>query len=92
MRSKISRTKLTNSVPPTVERMLADAMEHGLRQVLGAMTPRQYVDARTMSSFELGLKLKRLLRDEAYERRREAMERQETGWPGHLADERRRKS
>lgn len=59
--------------------MLADAMDHGLTQVLGAMTPRKYVDTRTMSSFELGLKFKQLLRDEMYERRRGATKRQQNG-------------
>ena len=77
MRTKTSRIKSANSVPPTVERTLATAMDQGLTQVLDAMTPRQYVDTRTMSSFELGLKFKRLLRDEMYERRRGATKRQQ---------------
>lgn len=79
MRTKTSRKKSTNSDQPTVERMLATAMDQGLMQVLGAMTPRQYVDTRTMSSFELGLKFKRRLRDETYERRRAATMRQQDG-------------
>lgn len=79
MRTKMSRTKSANSVQLTVERMLADAMDHGLMQVVGALTPRQYVDTRTMSSFELGLKFKQLLRDEMYERRRGATKRQQNG-------------
>lgn len=87
MRTKTSRTKSTNRAHPTLKLILADAMDLGLMQVIGALTPRQYVDTRTMSSFELGLKFKQLLRDETYERRREAMERQETGWPGRLAGE-----
>ncbi|ARL22926.1 hypothetical protein BOC47_11415 [Burkholderia pseudomallei] len=82
MRSKMSRTKLTNSVQPTVERMLAEAMDHGLQDVVSSMTPREYVDARTMSSFELGLKFKQLLRDEMYERHREATKRQQNGVTG----------
>lgn len=77
MRTKMSRTKSTNSVQTMVERMLADAMDLGLMQVIGALTPRQYVDTRTMSSFELGLTFKQLLRDAMYERRRAATKRQQ---------------
>ncbi|RQS61243.1 hypothetical protein DID96_33420 [Burkholderia sp. Bp8963] len=79
MRTKMSRTKSANSVPPTVERMLVDAMDHGLMQVVGAMTPREYVAIRTMSPFEIGYRFKQLLRDEMYERRRSAAKRQQNG-------------
>ena len=76
MRTKTPRTESTNSGQSTLERMLADAMDHGLMQVLDAMTPREYVALRTMSPFEIGYRFKQLLRDELYERRREAMKRQ----------------
>lgn len=79
MRTKTSRIKSTNRAQPTLELMLADAMDLGLMQVIGALTPRQYVDTRTMSSFELGLKFKRRLRDETYERRRATTMRQQDG-------------
>ncbi|MCA8287295.1 hypothetical protein [Burkholderia vietnamiensis] len=87
MRTKKSTTKSTDTLQLTLDCMIADAIDQGLMQVLSEMTPRHYVDARTRSSFELGLKFKQLLRDEMYERRREAMVRQETGWPGRLAGE-----
>jgi hypothetical protein len=54
-------------------------MDKGLMQALGEMTSRQYVALRTMSSFEIGYRFKQLLRDELYERRREAMKRQQSG-------------
>lgn len=73
MRAKMSRSKFTYSGLPTLERVLADAIDQGLAQVVGEMTPRQYVELRTMSSFELGLKFKQLVRDEMYERGCEAM-------------------
>ncbi|RQP35037.1 hypothetical protein DF156_15570 [Burkholderia ubonensis] len=85
MRTKTSRIKSTNRAHPTLKLILADAMDLGLMQVIGVLTPRQYVDTRTMSSFELGLKFKQLLRDEMYERRRGATKRQQNGvagaWP-----------
>lgn len=74
MRTK-APTESTNSGQFT-ERMLADAIDHGLKQALGAMTPREYVALRTMSPFEIGYRFKQLLRDELYERHREAMKRQ----------------
>ncbi len=76
MRTKGQRAESTNGGRYTLERMLADAMDHGLMQVLDAMTPREYVALRTMSPFEIGYRFKQLLRDELYERRREAMKRQ----------------
>lgn len=53
-----------------VERALAVAIDQSLRCHWDAITPRLYVDLRTMSPFELGLRLKRALRDELYEGRR----------------------
>lgn len=79
MQTKTPRTESTNSGQSTLERMLADAMDHSVMQVLGAMTPREYVALRTMSPFEIGCRFKQLLRDETYERRREAMKRQRNG-------------
>lgn len=73
MRTKKSTTKLANAPQPTLDCVLADAMDLGLMQVLGEMTPRQYVALRTMSPFEIGYRFKQLLRDELYERRRGAM-------------------
>jgi len=72
MRTKKSTTKLANAPQPTLDCVLADAMDLGLMQVLGEMTPRQYVALRTMSPFEIGYRFKQLLRDELYERRSEA--------------------
>lgn len=57
----------------------ADAMDQGLMQVLGEMTPRQYVALQTMSPFEIGYRLKQLLRDELFERRRDARQGQQNG-------------
>lgn len=54
-----------------VLRELGAAIDQSLRRHLDAVTPRLYVEMRTMSPFELGLRLKRALRDELYERRRE---------------------
>ena len=79
MRTKKSTTKSTDTLQLTLDCMIADAMDQGLMQVLGEMTPRQYVTLRTMSPFEIGYRFKRLLRDELYERRREAMKRQQNG-------------
>ncbi|KVN61483.1 hypothetical protein WM03_11990 [Burkholderia ubonensis] len=73
MRAKMSRTKSTNTAQPTLECMLADAVDHGLMQVVGALTPRQYVALQTMSPFEIGHRFKQLLRDELHERRRGGM-------------------
>ncbi|CAM8871187.1 hypothetical protein [Burkholderia pseudomallei] len=73
MRTKKSTRKSTNAPQPTLDCVLADAMDLGLMQVLVEMTPRQYVALRTMSPFEIGYRFKQLLRDELYERRREAM-------------------
>ncbi|VBT21808.1 Uncharacterised protein [Burkholderia pseudomallei] len=75
MRTKKSTTKSTDALQLTLDCVLADAMDLGLMQVLGEMTPRQYVALRTMSPFEIGYRFKQLLRDELYERRREAMKR-----------------
>lgn len=79
MRTKAQRIESTNSGQPTLECRLADAMDHGLMQVLGAMTPREYVTLRTMSPFEIGYRFKQRLRDELYERRRGAMKGQKNG-------------
>ncbi|RKP48299.1 hypothetical protein D7S89_13330 [Trinickia fusca] len=89
MRTKKSTTKSTDSLQPTLDCVIADAMDQGLMQVLGEMTPRQYVALRTMSPFEIGYRFKQLLRDELHELhelRRKAMKRQPhevTGSTGH---------
>lgn len=70
MRTKKSITKSTNAPQLTPDRVLADAMDLGLMQVFGEMTPRQYVALRTMSPFEIGYRFQQLLRDELHERRR----------------------
>jgi hypothetical protein len=54
MRTKKSITKSPNAPRPTLDCVLADAMDLGLMQVLGEMTPRHYVALRTMSQFEIG--------------------------------------
>lgn len=77
MRTRKSTTKSTNRAWPTLELILADAMNLGLMQVVGAMTSREHIALRTMSPFEIGHRFKQLLRDELYERRREAMKRQQ---------------
>lgn len=77
MRTKKSTAKLANAPQPTLDCVLADAMDLGLMQVLGEMTPRQYVALRTMSPFEIGFRFKQLLRDELYERRRGVMQGQQ---------------
>lgn len=53
------------------ERALAAAIDKGIRPSLEAITPRGYVDMRTMPSSELGLLFKRALLDELYDRNRE---------------------
>lgn len=81
MRTKKSTTKSTNIPQPTLDCVLTDAIDLGLMQVLGGMTPRQYVALRTMSPFEIGYRFQQLLRDELYERRREALQRQKRSGP-----------
>lgn len=70
MQKKIPRAKAPVKVQRRLERALVVAIDQGLRECLGAMTPRGYVELRTMSPFELGLRFKEALRDELYERRR----------------------
>ncbi|KVE63539.1 hypothetical protein [Burkholderia vietnamiensis] len=79
MRTKKSTTKSTDTLQLALDCMIADAMDQGLMQVLGEMTPRQYVALRTMSPFEIGQRFQQLLRDELYERPRRAMKGQKNG-------------
>lgn len=77
MRNKTQHAESSNSEQLMLERTLADALDQGFGQVVGEMTPHQYVALRTMSPFEIGYRFKQLLRDVMYERRRgRAMKRQ----------------
>lgn len=71
MRKTRPRAKAPGILQKRVLRELGAAIDQSLRRHLGAVTPRLYVEMRTMSPFELGLRFKRALRDELYERRRE---------------------
>ncbi|KGD34415.1 hypothetical protein DO72_862 [Burkholderia pseudomallei] len=71
MQKRIPRAKAPVKLQRRLERALVVAIDQGLRECLGAMTPRGYVELRTMSQFVLGLRFKAALRDELYERRRE---------------------
>lgn len=55
-----------------LRRGLNAAIDEGLRPHIDAMTPRCYVMLMTMASAELGRALKGAIRDELYERRRNA--------------------
>lgn len=70
MQKKIPRAQAPVKLQRRLERALVVVIDQGLRECLGAMTPRGYVELRTMSPFELGLRFKEALRDELYERRR----------------------
>ena len=70
MRSRIRRKSISGRLLGTVLQELAAAIDQSLRWHRDAITPRAYVDLRTISSFELGLRFKGALRDELYERRR----------------------
>ncbi|RQS59704.1 hypothetical protein DID96_35205 [Burkholderia sp. Bp8963] len=75
MRIKTDRADNAGKYQKRLMRALAVAIDKGLKQSLDAMTPRAYVEIRTTSPFELGLRLKRMLRDELYERHREESKR-----------------
>lgn len=51
-----------------VERALVVAIDQSLRWHWDAITPRLYVELRTMPPFELGLMFKSALRDALYDR------------------------
>lgn len=68
MQKKIPRAKAPVKLQRRLERALVVAIDQGLRECLGAMTPRGYVELRTMSPFELGLMFKSALRDALYDR------------------------
>lgn len=79
MRNKIRYAKLRVESKRRLKRVLDDAFDQSLRRHLDAITPRLYVDMRTISSFELGLRFKAALRDELYERRRDDRRRTSAG-------------
>ncbi len=65
------RKSMAGRLRRTVLHELAAAIDQSLGWHRDAITPRAYVELRTMSPFELGLRFKRALRDELYERRRD---------------------
>lgn len=71
MRSMIRQTSMDGRLRRTVLQQLTAAIDQSLRCHRDAIAPRVYVELRTMSAFELGLRFKRALRDELYERRRD---------------------
>lgn len=71
MKARTMRAKPSTRLQKRIARVLVDAIDQGLRQNLDEISPRLYVDVRTMPSFELGLKFKAALRDVLYERRRD---------------------
>lgn len=71
MQNKVRQNEIPLRLQKRVMRELANAIDQSLRWHRNAITPRAYVELRTMSQFELGLRFKAALRDELYERRRE---------------------
>lgn len=70
MQNKACQNEIPRRLQKRVMRELDNAIEQSLRWHRNAITPRGYVELRTMSPFELGLRFKEALRDELYERRR----------------------
>lgn len=71
MQTRIRRKSAAGTLREPVLQELVAAIDQSLRWHVDAISPRAYVDMRTMSQFELGLRFKAALRDELYERRRE---------------------
>ncbi|SIT43487.1 conserved hypothetical protein [Paraburkholderia ribeironis] len=68
MRKKFRRAKSRVDSKSRLKTVLDDAFDQSIREYLDAVPPRVYVELRTMSSFELGLRFKRALRDALYDR------------------------
>lgn len=68
MRKKIRHAKSRVESKSGLKRVFDDALDQSLREYLDAVTPREYVELRTMPPFELGLMFKSALRDALYDR------------------------
>jgi len=71
VQTRIRRKSAAGTLREPVLQELVAAIDQSLRWHVVARNPRAYVDMRTMSQFELGLRFTAALRDELYERRRE---------------------
>lgn len=70
MQTRIRRKSAAGGLREPVLQELVAVIDQSLQWHWDAITPRMYVELRTMSPFELGLRFKVALRDELYERRR----------------------
>lgn len=76
MRQRRSNTKRSSDESVhSLQIELTDALERGATDAVKELSPRQFVDLMTRSSFEIGRIFKRGLRDALYERHREASKR-----------------